>query len=334
MTPAVFLDRDGTLLEDVGYLDRLERLALFPWSVDAVRLLNRAGFRSSLSRIRQVWLAASSTSPSSPEAHRFIGQLMAKGAAALDALLLLVRISRTHRLRPIAGRATAENRAPGMLQQAARELDIDLRRLVRGWGSLARYSGRPRGWSARHPRTHRLWTNRGSAAEERSPAGRCRGQLIEAVAVDACACLRTLKTPFHYRGHEDQGLPKLLCERLAVVRGLPARESVLIARPIHPLPGEAERRERLVSLVDRLAGRRVLVVGDVIADEFIYGQVARVSREAPVLILQYDSTEILPGGAGNAASNVAALGGRAQLIGLAGRDEPGRRLGQVPCGRA
>ncbi len=100
----------------------------------------------------------------------------------------------------------------------------------------------------------------------------------------------------------------------------------MITRSIQPLPGEAGWRERLASLVDRLAGRRVLVVGDVIADEFIYGQVARVSREAPVLILQYDSTEILPGGAGNAASNVAALGGRAQLVGLAGRDEPGRRL--------
>jgi rfaE bifunctional protein kinase chain/domain len=104
---------------------------------------------------------------------------------------------------------------------------------------------------------------------------------------------------------------------------------VLITRSIHPLPGEAERRERLLNLVDRFAGRRVLVVGDVIADEFIYGQVARVSREAPVLILQYDSTEILPGGAGNAASNVAALGGRARLVGLTGRDEPGRRLADV-----
>jgi len=104
---------------------------------------------------------------------------------------------------------------------------------------------------------------------------------------------------------------------------------MLIARSVHPQPGDAERRVRLVTLVDRLAGRRVLIVGDVMADEFIYGQVARVSREAPVLILQYDSTEILPGGAGNAASNVAALGGRAHLIGLTGRDEPGRRLTQA-----
>jgi len=65
--------------------------------------------------------------------------------------------------------------------------------------------------------------------------------------------------------------------------------------------------ERLLSLVRALAGRRVLVVGDLLADEFIYGRVERVSREAPVLILRYDQTIVLPGGAGNAAGNVAAL---------------------------
>jgi rfaE bifunctional protein kinase chain/domain len=101
---------------------------------------------------------------------------------------------------------------------------------------------------------------------------------------------------------------------------------MLIPRSVHPLPGESEREARLLSLLDASAGRRILVVGDLIADEFIYGRVARVSREAPVLILQYDATEIIPGGAGNAASNVAALGGRARVVGLAGRDEPGKRL--------
>jgi len=101
---------------------------------------------------------------------------------------------------------------------------------------------------------------------------------------------------------------------------------MLIARSVHPLPGEAERRERLLSLVDGFASRRVLVVGDLIADEFIYGEIARVSREAPVLILKYDSTEMVAGGAGNAANNVAALGGRARLVGLVGDDAEGRRL--------
>jgi D-glycero-beta-D-manno-heptose-7-phosphate kinase len=73
-------------------------------------------------------------------------------------------------------------------------------------------------------------------------------------------------------------------------------------------------------------GRTIAVLGDAIADEFVYGRVARVSREAPVLILEYDSTEIVPGGAGNAANNVAALGATAALVAVVGRDEPGKRL--------
>jgi rfaE bifunctional protein kinase chain/domain len=83
---------------------------------------------------------------------------------------------------------------------------------------------------------------------------------------------------------------------------------------------------RLTGLLDAFPSRRVAVIGDLIADEFIYGRVARVSREAPVLILQYDSTQILPGGAGNAANNVAALGARTQIVGLTGKDEAGKRL--------
>ncbi len=90
-----------------------------------------------------------------------------------------------------------------------------------------------------------------------------------------------------------------------------------------PLPIDAGR---LIQLVDAFEGRRIAVFGDLIVDEFIYGEIARVSREAPVLILNYDSTEIVPGGAGNAASNVAALGGTPVVIGVVGRDGPGDRL--------
>ena len=84
--------------------------------------------------------------------------------------------------------------------------------------------------------------------------------------------------------------------------------------------------DRLLALIDRFARLRVAVFGDLIVDEFIYGEIARVSREAPVLILNYDSTELVPGGGGNAASNVAALGARALAVGVTGRDETGRRL--------
>ena len=83
---------------------------------------------------------------------------------------------------------------------------------------------------------------------------------------------------------------------------------------------------QLTALISALEGRTVAVIGDVVADEFVYGRVARVSREAPVLILEYDSTEIVPGAGGNAANNVAALGGRAALVSIVGRDDAARRL--------
>jgi len=89
---------------------------------------------------------------------------------------------------------------------------------------------------------------------------------------------------------------------------------------------EAVDPGRLLEVIDGFAAVRVAVFGDLIVDEFIYGEIARVSREAPVLILNYDSTAIVPGGAGNAASNVAALGGTASVVGVTGHDDAGRRL--------
>ena len=79
-------------------------------------------------------------------------------------------------------------------------------------------------------------------------------------------------------------------------------------------------------IINGFGAVRVAVAGDLIADEFIYGQIDRVSREAPVLILRYDSAEVLPGGAGNAARNAASLGADVQLVGMVGRDPAGRGL--------
>lgn len=91
---------------------------------------------------------------------------------------------------------------------------------------------------------------------------------------------------------------------------------------------------RFRSLVSRFRRVRLLVVGDLVADEFIYGRLDRVSREAPVLILKYDSTEVVPGGAGNAANNAAALGARVGVLGVVGDDEAGRRLIEALTRRA
>lgn len=69
--------------------------------------------------------------------------------------------------------------------------------------------------------------------------------------------------------------------------------------------------------------KTVVIVGDLVADQFLNGTISRVSREAPVFILRHDNTQTVPGAAGNAAVNVASLGGRAVVIGLAGTDANG-----------
>jgi D-glycero-beta-D-manno-heptose-7-phosphate kinase len=84
-----------------------------------------------------------------------------------------------------------------------------------------------------------------------------------------------------------------------------------------------------VSLVRRIAafrGKRVLVLADLVADEFVYGRIERVSREAPVLILKHDGADVRLGGGGNAAHNIDTLGGTPVPIGALGRDGHGRKV--------
>ena len=83
---------------------------------------------------------------------------------------------------------------------------------------------------------------------------------------------------------------------------------------------------RLASLVRAFAARRVLVLGDLIADQFVSGEISRVSREAPVMILRHERTETVPGGAANCALNLATLGARPALVGVVGDDSAGREL--------
>jgi len=83
---------------------------------------------------------------------------------------------------------------------------------------------------------------------------------------------------------------------------------------------------RLRALVDGFAGKTLVVVGDLITDEYLYGKPARISREAPVLILRFTEREVSLGGAGNAAHNVHDLGARVVPIGVIGKDPAGDEL--------
>jgi D-glycero-beta-D-manno-heptose-7-phosphate kinase len=84
--------------------------------------------------------------------------------------------------------------------------------------------------------------------------------------------------------------------------------------------------KRLVEIVRSFADRRIVVIGDAIADQFVYGNISRVSREAPVFILRHEQTTTVPGGAANCAMNLAALGARVSLIAVVGADEAGKEL--------
>lgn len=82
----------------------------------------------------------------------------------------------------------------------------------------------------------------------------------------------------------------------------------------------------LAKYVAKFPSTRVAVVGDYIADEFIYGETSRISREAPVLVLDFQRREVIPGGGGNAAMNAASLGGKVAAVGALGEGEAGRAL--------
>ena len=84
--------------------------------------------------------------------------------------------------------------------------------------------------------------------------------------------------------------------------------------------------QRAVELVEQFAEQTLLVVGDVMLDRFIVGRVTRISPEAPVPVVRFQSEHMRLGGAANVANNIAALGGQASLVGVLGSDSAGRRL--------
>src|SRR6516162_8167894 len=82
----------------------------------------------------------------------------------------------------------------------------------------------------------------------------------------------------------------------------------------------------LAEVVESFAGKKIVLFGDFVADEFQFGDITRVSREAPVLILRHRETRVVPGGGANAANNLAALGARVWPITVLGDDAAGAAL--------
>lgn len=81
-----------------------------------------------------------------------------------------------------------------------------------------------------------------------------------------------------------------------------------------------KKREGLSKIIDRFPGKRVLVIGDVMLDEYVWGKVRRISPEAPVPVVEVKEKTFMAGGAGNSASNIASLGGEVKIAGVIGED--------------
>src|ERR1700747_322088 len=88
-------------------------------------------------------------------------------------------------------------------------------------------------------------------------------------------------------------------------------------------PKEADRLKKIVEAFPKIT---VTVLGDLVADEFVFGEISRVARGAPVLILKHRERTVVPGGGANAANNLAELGVNVLPVGIVGDDEPGRLL--------
>jgi len=98
-------------------------------------------------------------------------------------------------------------------------------------------------------------------------------------------------------------------------------------RPTSPKPAcaSADLRE-LAECVEKFSGKTIVLLGDFVADEFRYGDISRVSREAPVLILKHRETQVVPGGGANATNNLASLGAKVLPITVVGNDDAGDAL--------
>src|SRR5215467_2726038 len=84
--------------------------------------------------------------------------------------------------------------------------------------------------------------------------------------------------------------------------------------------------ERLKKIVEAFPKTTITVLGDLVADEFVFGEISRVSREAPVLILKHRDRKVVPGGGANAICNLADLGVTVLPVGVVGDDEAGKLL--------
>ena len=126
---AVFLDRDGTLIEERGYLDRLERLTIFPWTADALRLLKRAGFAIVVITNQSAIARGIIDEPFLEEVHRELNARLARGGATIDRYYFCPHLADA-KIESYRQSCRCRKPGPGMIEQACREMNLDPARSI------------------------------------------------------------------------------------------------------------------------------------------------------------------------------------------------------------
>ena len=85
-------------------------------------------------------------------------------------------------------------------------------------------------------------------------------------------------------------------------------------------------KEKLLKIINKFKNKKILVLGDIMLDKYIWGEVSRISPEAPVQVVNVLKESYAPGGAANVANNIAALNGKASMVGIVGNDEANKIL--------
>jgi D-glycero-D-manno-heptose 1,7-bisphosphate phosphatase len=121
---AVFLDRDGTIIEEVGYLDRIERVAFYPWTIDAVRALNRAGLHVVMVTNQSGVARGFFSEATVEEIHRHMASMLEGGGARIDAYYYCPHHP-DGKVQAYAQRCECRKPGRGLVDRAQRELGID-----------------------------------------------------------------------------------------------------------------------------------------------------------------------------------------------------------------
>ena len=187
--PAVFLDRDGTIIEDVGYLDTLDRVAFFPWTVDTIRALNRAGLAVVVVTNQSGIARGLFTDAFVEETHRYLTARLETGGARVDAYYYCPHHP-DGTVAEYSRRCDCRKPAPGLIDRATNDLGLDpARSFVVGDRWLDVQLGRTVG-----ARAILVRTGVGSVQETRPRSGVTADTVVDNLAAAASWILNDLRS--------------------------------------------------------------------------------------------------------------------------------------------